>query len=71
MAALDRVTPMNRHYFALLIAGLLVFTAGVLSAARSSPLHCDISTWLRPAMGQKLKLPHCDSDDWFTSMSRH
>jgi hypothetical protein len=31
MAALDRVTPMNRHYFALLIAGLLVFTAGVLA----------------------------------------
>jgi hypothetical protein len=31
MAALDRVTPMNRHYFALLIAGLLVSTAGVLA----------------------------------------
>jgi hypothetical protein len=21
--------------------------------------------------GQKLKLPHCDSNDWFTSMSGH
>jgi hypothetical protein len=23
------------------------------------------------SIGQKLKLPHCDSNDWFTSMSRH
>jgi hypothetical protein len=31
LAEIDRMNAMNRHYFALLIAGLLVFTAGVLA----------------------------------------
>jgi hypothetical protein len=31
LAEIDRMNAMNRYYFALLIAGLLAFTAGVLA----------------------------------------
>jgi hypothetical protein len=34
-------------------------------------LRCGISALLTSGWGQNLKLPHCDNNDWFTSMSRH
>ena len=41
------------------------------SSPPKRPLRCDISTWLRTAVGQKHALPHCNSNGWITSISGH
>ena len=46
-------------------------TISRFSEGRTTFLRCESLEPPMSLVGQNLKLPHCDSNDWFTSISRH